>query len=831
MPHTMPHEADDALKPPPQRASIRTASPHAAFASHLGSLLLLVWVAGLTVYFWQREGLFNWRALSGPNVPPRMLEGRFATVLAHLGAPFTVWWGNIPWIEIGIAVAVLCAYMVLGWLLLRPFALPIPRLAVFCTSLPLGAGAVAYATMLLGLGGWLNRWAVVSVWGLLFLVALAMWEYARRVRRVSRSDPWRLQDEAARYRTLVTPQPTSAGRSFIFLAVELIVIISALVFVHGVAQAETYWDSLILYMGYARMMFLEQGYPVKVVGQVGIGLGANYPHLYPTLTAQTAALAGYWHDIFAQLLPPVASLVATLFVYLTATEMTRNRVIGWAAALLFRAVPYGISYGQFASDYALAIMYTAAFLYFALLYLRYGRSASHWLMWLMAAFAVNINYLMGALWPLAALVAVMAHWHIPRAAAACPAPDADSDPAADAETAVAAPHVLLPPVGLYDEARPALGRFLLSARLWVPVCFCLLVAAPWYLRNIILTGNPVYAFFYNIFPSRNVNPEVMRSAEVEWLLNGDGLGRVGRTLGEKLANSWLYFITGDQHWKLAPVLFAYVLPGVLLCMAGLFAHALRSLAGRRAAPCDIALSGTRRFAFACLCLFFLLWYYAYVVADFYLYQIIVVLPLFGVFAAWLLERVRPRFVLGALLAIVLGIGFAPGVVMGLMGFKLTRGSETLSAAAPQIQLTALRNLFLDPFEFRRMHFNGDMNALRQLNYLPPDTRVLTHENRHLLLDEKLVIIHLDDWEVQTAYHKPAAERLAVLDAQGVDYYFHVPNEDKHRANSWLGMDELIGLGHFREEWRWPSAGSSEREGLDYKQIPTNSNVLYRRVRQ
>ena len=388
-----------SLKPPPQRASIRTASPHAAFASHLGSLLLLVWVAGLTVYFWQREGLFNWRALSGPNVPPRMLEGRFATVLAHLGAPFTVWWGNIPWIEIGIAVAVLCAYMVLGWLLLRPFALPIPRLAVFCTSLPLGAGAVAYATMLLGLGGWLNRWAVVSVWGLLFLVALAMWEYARRVRRVSRSDPWRLQDEAARYRTLVTPQPTSAGRSFIFLAVELIVIISALVFVHGVAQAETYWDSLILYMGYARMMFLEQGYPVKVVGQVGIGLGANYPHLYPTLTAQTAALAGYWHDIFAQLLPPVASLVATLFVYLTATEMTRNRVIGWAAALLFRAVPYGISYGQFASDYALAIMYTAAFLYFALLYLRYGRSASHWLMWLMAAFAVNINYLMGALWP------------------------------------------------------------------------------------------------------------------------------------------------------------------------------------------------------------------------------------------------------------------------------------------------------------------------------------------------------------------------------------------------------------------------------------------------
>ena len=840
MPDTMPSEAKN--DPKRTRTNPRSGGQSALMtvAAHLGSLLLLAWVAGLTFYFWQREGLFGWTRLEGRGVPARMLEGRFATVLAHLAAPFNVWWDNVPWIELGIAVVVLGGYFVLGWLLLRPLHLPIPRLAVMCASLPLGAGAVAYATMLLGLAGVLDRWPVLAAWALLFLAAFAMHIAFRGIRVTSVLDPIRLRQEAAHYRRLVSVRPSDAGTAFIRMAVALIATISTIVLVHGVAQAETYWDSLILYMGYARKMFLEQGYPVKVVGQVGIGLGANYPHLYPTLTAQTAALAGYWHDIFAQLLPPVASLVATLFVYLTAAEMTRNRVIGWAAALLFRAVPYGVSYGQYASDYALAIMYTAAFLYFSLLYLRYGRPAFHWLMWLMAAFAVNINYLMGALWPLAALVAVMAHWHIPRLLDTSSVPDPEPPAASgvdddavgdDAAAAATLPTPVLPPVGLFDERRPPLRRFLVSARLWMPVCFSLLVAAPWYLRNIILTGNPVYAFFYNLFPSRNVNPEVMRSAEVEWLLNGDGLGRVGRTLGEKLANSWLYFITGDQHWKLAPVFFAFVLPGVLLCMAGLLAHALRGVAGRGGAQCDLARSGTRRFALACLCLFFLLWFYAYAVADFYLYQIIVVLPLFGVFAAWLMDRVRPRFVLGALLVIVLGIGFAPGVVMALMGFKLTRGSETLNAAAPQLQLTALRNVFLDPFEFRKMHFNGDMNALRQLNYLPPGTRVLTHENRHLLLDEKLVIIHLDDWEVQAAYHKPAAERLAVLDELGVDYYFHVPNEDKHRANSWVGMDELIGLGHFREEWRWPSAGGSEREGLDYSHIPTSSNVLYRRVRQ
>jgi hypothetical protein len=384
--------------------------------------------------------------------------------------------------------------------------------------------------------------------------------------------------------------------------------------------------------------------------------------------------------------------------------------------------------------------------------------------------------------------------------------------------------------------RDPLGKFLCSRVLWLNVFVSALIASPWYIRNIIVTGNPVYAFFYNIFPSRNVNPEVMRSAQVEWLMNGDGLGRVGATLWEKLANSWLYFVTGPHHWKLGPVFMALAVPGFVVFLCRIWS---RLVVGQRlvnlgelpgSPPRTRVFDDSLKFGTVCGALFVLLWFYAYVIADMYLYQIIIVLPLFGIFVCGVFEVCNTRFsrVLLYVLCIVVGIG--PGIMMGLMGFKLKRSGHIGATPYSQVTLTALRYLFIAPEEFYRMEFGGDMEMLGRVNSLPAGTRVLTHENRHLLLNEDIRIIHLDDWEVQKAYHKPASERLAVLDALGVEYYLYVPNEDKHFANSWLGMDELIRLGHFREVARTEAAGSSWRERVKYLAIPPDRNVLYRRAK-
>src|SRR5690606_37892746 len=116
----------------------------------------------------------------------------------------------------------------------------------------------------------------------------------------------------------------------------------------------------------------------------------------------------------------------------------------------------------------------------------------------------------------------------------------------------------------------------------------------------------------------------------------------------------------------------------------------------------------------------------------------------------------------------------PGVTMGLMGFKLKKTGVYESMPPPQIELTALRKLFMNPGTYYRMEYGGDYDMISTLNNTLPDgTVILTHENRHLLLKPSLKIVHLDDWEPQQVYGKSVAERVSMLDSLGVEYYLYV----------------------------------------------------------
>src|SRR5207245_295927 len=44
-----------------------------------------------------------------------------------------------------------------------------------------------------------------------------------------------------------------------------------------------------------------------------------------------------------------------------------------------------------------------------------------------------------------------------------------------------------------------------------PMVIALLVSCPWFLRNLIYTGNPLFPFFLNIFPSHNLGWDIERA--------------------------------------------------------------------------------------------------------------------------------------------------------------------------------------------------------------------------------------------------------------------------------------------------------------------------------
>ena len=717
-----------------------------------------VWSFAFVLYFWHREGLVSLSFLfSQDNVRPA-----FRAVLGSVFLPWHVWWNNVPWLWMMFCTFMIAVYWALGRILLDCFRVTFPRHTRFFLSLALGMGAAGIVFEGLAMAGRMGRLEVFAGWAGMFAFAGILHRFLGRSCVTAEEE-------------IVATEPDGMTDSVLWrLSAGMIGIISALMVWHGIASPETYWDSLILYMGYARKMFLLEGFPFKAVGQVGIGLGANYPHQVAVLSATTAKMAGQWNDIVCQLLPPVLSIGWIVFVYATVMCMMRDRLVAVSAALLVRSVPYGLCYSQFASDYAFAVFYTAAFLYVSVLYVRRALPGLLVLAMVLAAIAMHINYLMGVLYFTGLFLLAASH------------------------------------LGNYYDGRVPFAGLLRSPWFIASVLFSIALAVPWYVRNWVLTGNPVYAFFPGIFGGVRINPEVMASAVVEWKLNGDGLARVGVTLWQKICGSWEFFVTGPQHWKLQPILMGFVIPGLVLWVC------LMVSAVRRAAAV--------RYAAVAFALFAVLVFYAYCVADYYLYQIIIILPLFGIFSAFWLGLSRRAMAVAVLL-----IGFAPGILMGMMGFKLKTSGALAGQPYGQHLLTALRNPFMDRDIFLRMVYDGDMEMFDKLAKLPTGTVILTHENRHLLLNEKLHIMHLDDWEPQSAYGKPIADRVEVLDREGVEYYLYVPNEDKHRANSRLGMDELIGDGWFQEVWRTKSEGGSTREGLEYRHIPADVNVLYKRT--
>lgn len=822
--------------------------------------LLVLWAAALVFYFEAREGLIRWPWLfestdgggffqSKGWPDPRMQRppaadapvAPYVEIFKNLFAPWDVQWSNIPLAALLISAAMIGGYILIGWLLLARARVFVPRLAKLCIALVVGTGTVGICGELLGIADHLNRPWVAGMWAALLLIGGLCWftaflrrnclqDFSAHTRMTAREQT----DLARHWYDLAHPWPESpAARTVVGIYVLLFALITFFVTLHAIGEPVAYWDSLILYVGYARSMYLEGGFPEKVVGQVGLGLGANYPHLFEVLAAQTAALSGFWSDTFAQLLPPVATAAAMVLVYYAVTELTRERLVGLATAVIVRAVPYGLSYSQFASNYSLAILFTAAFLYLAIKWVRDGLVGYWILMTLVAAGAVHINYLMWGLWPVGALAIWVGTWNRPVTELEShsherPRHSDQQHGASFDETPVGEPNLLDPPEPIARVVRPTLWRLLATKHFWLTIIAALVIAAPWYVRNVIVTGNPVYAFYANIFPSKHVNPDVMKSAEQEWLLNGDGLGRVGNTLSEKLSNSWIYFVTGNQHWKLAPFFIGFVLPGFVTWLTWWILRAMRRNRTRALATPQVSFF---RAQLAPAALFLLLWFYAYVIADFYLYQIIIILPLFGIFAGntFMLSRGRaPRIILHTLVMI---IAIAPGLAMAIMGFKLKKTGVYEGMPSPQMNVTAIRKLFMNPGVYYRMEFGGDMEMINRVNMLPENTTVLTHENRTLLLDPTLKIINLDDWEVQKAYDKPATERIRILDSLSIKWYLYVPNETRHVANSWLGMQELIRNGYYEKEYETPSVdgGAAMNDSADSTILSPGKNILFKRT--
>ncbi|CAN5362194.1 hypothetical protein BH09SUM1_BH09SUM1_18220 [soil metagenome] len=759
-------------------------------------------------------------------------------IFRALVLPWTFSLANSPLLECAEAFIAIALVQTLGLLLTRTCLSSSPGVSPgrlrWAIAFPIGFGVSGIFLELLTMAHGLCAAAVWLLW--IVMITLA-WKSAplrdccqRHFLTTENHTTLREQNPHSLF-----PIPHSrAEGALLIAAISITTLITLCTFWHAIFFPETYWDSLILYLGYGRMTFLQHAFPFKAEAQVGIGLGANYPHLYSTFGAASSTLFAHWSTLHERLAAPLAGAASCALVYYAVKLCWNDRLIAAATMLLFRCVPHSIAFTTYASDYAFAILFMAAFIALAANFFRAPTRGNLALLTVIPASSMHLNYLMGILWvPWFFVVLSSFILHL---------------------SSFKNPH-----------SRFILATFLIGVA----------SASPWYIRNTILTNNPVYAFFPQIFThSIRVNPAVLKSAELEWFRNGDGIGQVAEkyhdwstgeqrdvgaddfrraaTLGDKLRASFLFWIGFDlvaetadgragsiplldrlrflatsdisqssaalnpriyysKSYKMAPLIPAYFFPAVIVSIILLFVTR-RRLAHPALRPAVYTL------ATAAL-LSGLLLSYMYFLADFYLYQIIGILGPAAIFSSVIFAAARAahRIVLRLAVCLVLLWGVVPGLAMAVMNFKISRENTVDGVTYSPFNLDAFRNPGTDPRLFLRMQYGDEVNVWDYVNENLKGEKILTHENRHLMFDPSITFVHLDDWDMQKGYDLPDAPATAkFLHDHGIHYYLRTPNENNQKINARLGMKRLEQGGYLTQMY---SAGDVTLFKIVEKELP------------
>jgi hypothetical protein len=674
-----------------------------------------------------------------------------------------------------------------GWRLIGCFRVHIPFLARAALALPLGIGVCGTLFTLFALAGLLHWWTVLpglaGLLGALVYLSRQTWRRAKVAEGtsdVNRRIVFEMQNDEARawFSARIERPDNPVDTLAAGLMRGLLGLIILLTFYHAVFFPEVYHDALILYLGYARWIFLEHSFPTRVVGQVGVGLGANYPHLFELTGAWIATLARRWSPLYLQFAVPLCGLASILLIYHVALRMLRSVLSALAVTLFVQAMPYLITYHTWTSNYSFVILFSAAFFYLALRYMEDGLPGYYVLATLTVAFAMHINYLMGSLWLCWAAMLLLTHW---------PA-RGDQPILARMERYSPSASAGIPPacarVAEWRSFRQVVreplyfGTFLASVAL----------GSIWYVRNWIVTGNPVYAFFTGIFGGNNINPEVMASASLEWQAHGDGIGiadgfGLAPWLGlpespllERLLYTWPFFANQfNSCYKWAPAFLGLVVPGVLVFLLGFVVLVRQGKYHTRGLTPPL-----RRFGLVALLYLVVLFGYHYLLGPYYLYHLLGACAVFGVFIAFVM-RLCPGDWRYLFIGLALFAGLMPGLPWALMGSKI--GSP---------DLRPLRNPGASERLFYQWKFGRRLPLLwEETNRVAKGRRILTHENRMALFDPSIDLVQMDGLEAQEMWGLGMEKRLERLREWGVDFYLRVPFEMDHPINARVNVQEWI----------------------------------------
>jgi len=252
------------------------------------------------------------------------------------------------------------------------------------------------------------------------------------------------------------------------LACSAIGIIFFFCFYHALLTVIVHWDSTVYHAVMPVIMYENHSIPLIAGPSIGIEMSANFPPLFPALGAYYYIQIGLVEDFYLRVISPVMGILTVLATYKIG-DVLAGKKYGIISALFLAITPLFFRYSVYATCYSILTFFGTVSVLFLFLAIIRG-NVRYWIM-------------CGVFYGFALLTSYLAIY--------------------------LAPFLIIALIGYFIRKKNGFRAntkivFLLFSSI-------LIIGGVWYLRNLVLLGNPIYPNGYTVLGGINIDPLIMET--------------------------------------------------------------------------------------------------------------------------------------------------------------------------------------------------------------------------------------------------------------------------------------------------------------------------------
>ena len=239
-------------------------------------------------------------------------------------------------------------------------------------------------------------------------------------------------------------------------------------FYHALLTPIVHWDATVYHAVMSVIMYNDHSFPLIAGPSIGLQMSANFPPLFSALGAYYYVQIGTIEDFFLRAVAPVMGVLTVLATYKIG-EILAGKKYGLVSALFLAITPLFFRYSIYATSYSTLTFFSTVSILFLLLAIIKG-DTKYWISCgLFYGFALLTSYIAMYLAPF--FIVVLIYYFVKRK----------------------------------NYSRTAIKR---ASALIVST---VIIAGVWYVRNLILLGNPIYPNAYTLLGGINIDPLIIET--------------------------------------------------------------------------------------------------------------------------------------------------------------------------------------------------------------------------------------------------------------------------------------------------------------------------------